>query len=105
SLFVFFFSSRRRHTRSKRDWSSDVCSSDLAFVSNDFDTLNDLPQGARLGTSSLRRQSQMQALRPDLEIISLRGNVQTRLGRLDEIGRACVGKEWRSRRWQDVKKK
>ena len=55
-----------------------------AFVSNDFDTLNDLPQGARLGTSSLRRQSQMQALRPDLEIISLRGNVQTRLGRLDE---------------------
>src|SRR5699024_2780132 len=76
-----------------------------AFVSNDFDTLNDLPQGARLGTSSLRRQSQMQALRPDLEIISLRGNVQTRLGRLDEIGRACVGKEWRSRRWQDVKKK
>jgi len=55
-----------------------------AFVSNNFDTLDDLPHGARLGTSSLRRQSQMQALRPDLEIISLRGNVQTRLGRLDE---------------------
>jgi len=55
-----------------------------AFVSNNFDALDDLPQGARLGTSSLRRQSQMQALRPDLDIISLRGNVQTRLGRLDE---------------------
>lgn len=55
-----------------------------AFVSNSFDVLDDLPQGARLGTSSLRRQSQMQALRPDLEIISLRGNVQTRLQRLDE---------------------
>lgn len=55
-----------------------------AFVSNHFDTLMDLPQGARLGTSSLRRQSQMQALRPDLDIISLRGNVQTRLQRLDE---------------------
>lgn len=55
-----------------------------AFVSNRFETLMDLPKGARLGTSSLRRQSQMQALRPDLEIISLRGNVQTRLLRLDE---------------------
>ncbi len=55
-----------------------------AFVSNQFETLDDLPQGARLGTSSLRRQSQMKALRPDLEVISLRGNVQTRLQRLDE---------------------
>lgn len=55
-----------------------------AFVSNNYTNIDALPQGARLGTSSLRRQSQMQALRPDLEIISLRGNVQTRLQRLDE---------------------
>ncbi|HLR17082.1 MAG TPA: hydroxymethylbilane synthase [Alcanivoracaceae bacterium] len=55
-----------------------------AFVSNNFESIDDLPQGARLGTSSLRRQSQMQALRPDLVITSLRGNVQTRLQRLDE---------------------
>lgn len=54
-----------------------------AFVSNHFATLNDLPQGAKLGTSSLRRQCQIQQYRPDLEIISLRGNVGTRLGKLD----------------------
>ena len=54
-----------------------------AFVSNTYKTLDDLPQGARLGTSSLRRQSQIAALRPDLKIIDLRGNVNTRLKKLD----------------------
>lgn len=54
-----------------------------AFVSNHYDCLEDLPQGARVGTSSLRRQVQVQAARPDLEIISLRGNVNTRLTKLD----------------------
>ena len=55
-----------------------------AFVSNNFKSLEELPQGARLGTSSLRRQSQISALRPDLNIIDLRGNVNTRLKKLDD---------------------
>jgi len=54
-----------------------------AFVSNNFNSLDELPQGAVVGTSSLRRQCQLQARRPDLVIRSLRGNVQTRLGKLD----------------------
>lgn len=54
-----------------------------AFVSNDYGCLEDLPEGARLGTSSLRRGLQMREARPDLEVISLRGNVQTRLAKLD----------------------
>jgi hydroxymethylbilane synthase len=55
-----------------------------AFVSNKFDSLADLPQGAIVGTSSLRRQSLIKEQRPDLEIQDLRGNVQTRLRKLDE---------------------
>jgi len=55
-----------------------------AFVSNAYENLDSLPQGARLGTSSLRRQSQIAAQRPDLKIISLRGNVNTRLQKLDD---------------------
>lgn len=54
-----------------------------AFVSNRFKTLGELPQGACVGTSSLRRQCQLLALRPDLQIKSLRGNVNTRLAKLD----------------------
>ncbi|MCH8544028.1 MAG: hydroxymethylbilane synthase [Alcanivorax sp.] len=54
-----------------------------AFVSPDHADVDALPQGARVGTSSLRRQAQLQARRPDLHISSLRGNVQTRLGKLD----------------------
>jgi len=50
-----------------------------AFVSNHHDSLSALPQGACVGTSSLRRQAQVQANRPDLVVKSLRGNVQTRL--------------------------
>jgi len=55
-----------------------------AFVSNNYASFEELPQGAKLGTSSLRRQCQLSALRPDLEVISLRGNVGTRLRKLDE---------------------
>ena len=55
-----------------------------AFVSNTYKTLEELPLHARVGTSSLRRQAQLLHMRPDLEIRSLRGNVQTRLRHLDE---------------------
>jgi hydroxymethylbilane synthase len=55
-----------------------------AFVSNHFKSLAELPQGARVGTSSLRRQCQIRAQRPDLKILDLRGNVNTRLRKLDE---------------------
>ncbi len=54
-----------------------------AFVSNLYDDVASLPVGAVVGTSSLRRQSQLRALRPDLVIRDLRGNVNTRLGKLD----------------------
>ncbi|KMM79812.1 hydroxymethylbilane synthase [Pseudomonas deceptionensis] len=54
-----------------------------AFVSNTFASLDDLPQGSIVGTSSLRRQAQLLTRRPDLEIRFLRGNVNTRLAKLD----------------------
>lgn len=54
------------------------------FLSVHYDSLDSLPQGATVGTSSLRRQSQLLTLRPDLKIISLRGNVDTRLRKLIE---------------------
>ncbi len=67
-----------------------------AFVSNTCSRLTDLPQGARVGTASLRRQSLLAAQRPDLQIGMLRGNVGTRLRKLDEgqfdaILLACAG--------------
>ncbi len=55
-----------------------------AFVSNRYDSFESLPHGARLGTSSQRRTAIARWLRPDLQVESLRGNVQTRLRRLDE---------------------
>ncbi|HEY5761262.1 MAG TPA: hydroxymethylbilane synthase [Steroidobacter sp.] len=55
-----------------------------AFVSSRYKTFASLPQGARVGTSSLRRQCQLKNVRPDLELITLRGNVDTRLRKLDE---------------------
>ena len=55
-----------------------------AFVSNNYPTLESLPQGARVGTSSMRRTCQLRELRPDLEILDLRGNVNSRLQKLDE---------------------
>ncbi len=54
-----------------------------AFVSNKFSTFDELPTGAIVGTSSLRRAAQILALRPDLTIKNLRGNVETRLRKLD----------------------
>jgi hydroxymethylbilane synthase len=54
-----------------------------AFVSNHFTSLDELPGGSIVGTSSLRRQCQLKAMRPDLVIRDLRGNVGTRLGKLD----------------------
>ncbi|MDN3486007.1 hydroxymethylbilane synthase [Pseudoalteromonas sp. APC 3224] len=54
-----------------------------AFVSNNFANIDALPQSAIVGTSSLRRQCQIRAMRPDLEIRDLRGNVNTRLAKLD----------------------
>jgi hydroxymethylbilane synthase len=69
-----------------------------AFISNHHARLADLPRGARVGTSSLRRQAQLRALRPDLELADLRGNVNTRLAKLDAgdyaaIILACAGVE------------
>jgi len=55
-----------------------------AFVSNQYASLDELPQHARVGTASLRRQCQLLARRPDLRILPLRGNVGTRLSKLDE---------------------
>lgn len=55
-----------------------------AFVSNRYSSISELPEGAVVGTSSLRRHSQLVAQRPDLVIKSLRGNVNTRLRKLDE---------------------
>lgn len=55
-----------------------------AFVSNQFKSLAELPEGAVVGTSSLRRQCQLKAQRPDLQIRDLRGNVNTRLAKLDQ---------------------
>lgn len=69
-----------------------------AFVSNHYANLAALPQGARVGTSSLRRQALLRAVRPDLELLDLRGNVGTRLQKLDAghyeaILLACAGLE------------
>lgn len=67
-----------------------------AFVSNAYRRLDALPHGARVGTSSLRRQAQLRALRPDLQLTDLRGNINTRLAKLDAgeydaIILACAG--------------
>ena len=61
-----------------------------AFVSNQFKSLDQLPQGAVVGTSSLRRQCQIRALRPDLTVRDLRGNVNTRLAKLDNGEYAAI---------------
>ena len=67
-----------------------------AFLSNEHSSLVALPKGARVGTSSLRRQSQLLRLRSDLEVANLRGNLDTRIRKLDEkqydaILLACAG--------------
>lgn len=61
-----------------------------AFVSNDFASLDDLPRDARVGTSSLRRAAQLRARRPDLDVADLRGNVGTRLAKLDRGDYAAI---------------
>jgi hydroxymethylbilane synthase len=55
-----------------------------AFCSRHYSQIKDLPQNARVGTSSLRRQAQLKAIRPDLDIHPLRGNVDTRLRKLEQ---------------------
>ncbi|MFZ6044334.1 hydroxymethylbilane synthase, partial [Vibrio natriegens] len=67
-----------------------------AFVSNHYNNIDELPTGAIVGTSSLRRQCQLRARRPDLIVKDLRGNVNTRLRKLDDgeydaIILACAG--------------
>ncbi|HSS65852.1 MAG TPA: hydroxymethylbilane synthase [Gammaproteobacteria bacterium] len=67
-----------------------------ALVSNRHESLETLPDGARIGTSSLRRRCQLNALRPGLEVIDLRGGVHTRLkkldgGEFDALILACAG--------------
>jgi hydroxymethylbilane synthase len=69
-----------------------------AFVSARYADLAALPQGAKVGTSSLRRQAQLRAARPDVQLLDLRGNVGTRLAKLDAgqydaIVLACAGLE------------
>src|SRR5206468_6829973 len=67
-----------------------------AFLSHKVRSLAELPKGARVGTSSVRRQAQVARVRPDVEIVSLRGNIDTRLAKLaagefDAILLACAG--------------
>jgi hydroxymethylbilane synthase len=82
-----------------------------ALVSRDGRLLSELPAGSNIGTSSLRRKSQLLALRPDLKVTDLRGNVDTRLRKLDEgqydaIILACAGLErlgWGDRIIEELK--
>ena len=55
-----------------------------AFVSLEFDSLDALPAGTKIGSSSLRRRAQLTARRPDLEVVEFRGNVQTRMKKLED---------------------
>ena len=61
-----------------------------AFVSPNFKTLSDLPAGTVVGTSSLRRNAQLMNKRPDLDVVEFRGNVQTRLKKLEDGVAACT---------------
>ena len=61
-----------------------------AFVSPNFKALSDLPAGTVVGTSSLRRKAQLMNKRPDLEVVEFRGNVQTRLKKLEDGVAACT---------------
>ena len=61
-----------------------------AFISVKYSSLEELPQGAKVGTSSLRRQCQLKAVRPDLEVFPLRGNVDTRLRKLESGEYAAI---------------
>ncbi|MFZ7112906.1 MAG: hydroxymethylbilane synthase [Desulfatiglandales bacterium] len=61
-----------------------------AFISLDYGSLTEVPRGARVGTGSLRRSAQLLHMRPDIEIVGLRGNVDTRLRKLKEEGLQAV---------------
>ncbi len=61
-----------------------------AFVSNSFEGISDLPAGTLVGTSSLRRKAQLQNKRPDLTVVEFRGNVQTRLKKLEDGVASCT---------------
>src|SRR3546814_3752648 len=61
-----------------------------AFVSNDYSSLNDLPAGSVVGTSSLRREAQIRQRYPQLQVQPLRGNLDTRLGKLDRGDYAAI---------------
>ena len=61
-----------------------------AFISNTAKTITDLPTGCRVGTSSLRRRAQLLHIRPDLEVVEFRGNVQTRLKKLADGVANCI---------------
>ena len=61
-----------------------------AFISRVYKSLADIPQGATVGTSSLRRKAQLMSKRPDLKIVEFRGNVQTRLKKLDDGVAECT---------------
>lgn len=54
-----------------------------AFISQRYDSLQDMPAGAKVGTSSLRRRAQVKRMRPDLQVVDFRGNVETRLAKLE----------------------
>src|SRR5699024_12113007 len=100
TYLLFFFSSRRRHTRSKRDWSSDVCSSDLTAtgITKDINLGLDLQGGFEV-LYEVEPIDEEQKVTRDL----LEGTVQTsndRVNRLRSEERR-VGKEWKSREWAD----
>ena len=61
-----------------------------AFVSSKFKNVSDLPSGSKVGTSSLRRKAQLKFSRPDLEVVEFRGNVQTRLKKLEDGVASCT---------------
>ena len=61
-----------------------------AFVSSKFKNVSDLPNGSKVGTSSLRRKAQLKFSRPDLEVVEFRGNVQTRLKKLEDGVASCT---------------
>src|SRR5437868_14582959 len=81
---LFFFSSRRRHTRSKRDWSSDVCSSDLP------------------GMTGLELQRALADSGATIPVVMISGHADVRIARSEE---RRVGKECRSRGWSEHSKK
>ena len=61
-----------------------------AFVSSEFKNVSDLPSGSKVGTSSLRRKAQLKFFRPDLDVVEFRGNVQTRLKKLEDGVATCT---------------